>query len=127
MADAPPILGLVGGVTQWIFPRGDVVSVTVSAAEAVAGAERPHDELAELLWREVALALDLGDLQPAAWRIIREKRATFRQTPEAVAHRPGQTTSLTNLFLAGDTVDTGLPATIEGAVRSGARAAALAA
>ncbi len=125
---APPILGVVGGVTQWIFPHGDVISVTVSAAEAVEGAQRPQDELIAMLWRETAAALGFADgVAPKAARLIREKRATFVQSPENVRRRPKQRTLLKNLFLAGDAVDTGLPATIEGAVRSGARAAALAA
>ncbi len=125
---APPILAVLGGVTQWIFPHGDVISLTVSAAEAVEGAERPQDELIPMLWRETVAALGLPhDAEPKAARLIREKRATFVQTPENVRRRPKQRTLLKNLFLAGDAVDTGLPATIEGAVRSGARAAALAA
>ncbi|MEL6259038.1 MAG: FAD-dependent oxidoreductase, partial [Pseudomonadota bacterium] len=124
--NAPPIVGLVGGVAQWIFPRGDIVSVTVSAAEAVEGAERPHDEITPLIWDEIKIALELpDDSRYAAARIIREKRATFVQTPENVRRRPKQSTLLKNLYLAGDTVDTGLPATIEGAVRSGFRAAEL--
>jgi uncharacterized protein with NAD-binding domain and iron-sulfur cluster len=54
---------------------------------------------------------------------VKEKRATFAQTPESLDLRPGTPTSYRNLFLAGDWTDTGLPATIEGAVRSGFRAA----
>jgi uncharacterized protein with NAD-binding domain and iron-sulfur cluster len=57
---------------------------------------------------------------------VKEKRATFAATPEQERKRPGSVTSWSNLFLAGDWIDTGLPATIEGAVRSGQRAAQLA-
>ncbi len=123
----PPILGVLGGVTQWIFPHGDVISLTVSAAEAVEGAQRPQDELTGMLWAETKAALGLPAQAPyKAARLIREKRATFTQTPEAVKRRPKATTPVKNLFLAGDCVDTGLPATIEGAVRSGETAARLA-
>jgi uncharacterized protein with NAD-binding domain and iron-sulfur cluster len=59
------------------------------------------------------------------WQIVRERRATFEATPEQNALRPGAITSWKNLFLAGDWTDTGLPATIEGSVRSGNRAADL--
>jgi len=61
------------------------------------------------------------------WQIVRERRATFAATPEQDARRPGARTAWSNLFLAGDWTNTGLPATIESAIRSGQRAAALAA
>jgi uncharacterized protein with NAD-binding domain and iron-sulfur cluster len=60
------------------------------------------------------------------WQIVKEKRATFAATPEQNARRPVAQTSWSNLFLAGDWVQTGLPATIEGALRSGEHAAGLA-
>ncbi|HRK95995.1 MAG TPA: FAD-dependent oxidoreductase, partial [Rhodospirillales bacterium] len=56
-------------------------------------------------------------------RIVKEKRATFAQTPAEAARRPGARTGHANLFLAGDWTDTGLPATLEGSVRSGNTAA----
>jgi uncharacterized protein with NAD-binding domain and iron-sulfur cluster len=59
------------------------------------------------------------------WQIVRERRATFAATPEQDGKRPGAATSWRNLVLAGDWTNTGLPATIEGAIRSGNRAAAL--
>ncbi len=65
-----------------------------------------------------------GPLPP--WQIVKERRATFAATPEQNAKRPGASTRYPNLFLAGDWTDTGLPATIEGALRSGRRAAELA-
>jgi squalene-associated FAD-dependent desaturase len=118
-----PLLGLVGGAAQWLFARGDVVSVTVSAADALA--ERDNDAIAALLWADVAAALGGdGDAIPPH-RIVKEKRATFAQTPEQAARRPGTRTALANLCLAGDWTDTGLPATIEGAIRSGQAAAVL--
>ena len=116
------ILGLIGGTAQWIFARGRVASVTVSAADALAS--RPNSEIARILWTDVAAALDLdaGRLPPA--RIVNERRATFAQTPSGAQSRPGTRTRIGNMFLAGDWTDTGLPATIEGAILSGRRAAA---
>ena len=109
--------GLIGGTAQWLFIRGDIVSVTVSAADDLAA--QPTELIAERLWSEVATALDLGDAELGPYRIVKEKRATFAQTPEQVRRRPGARTRWCNLHLAGDWTDTGLPATIEGAIRSG--------
>jgi uncharacterized protein with NAD-binding domain and iron-sulfur cluster len=58
---------------------------------------------------------------------VRERRATFAATVEQDARRPGAKTVSSNLFLAGDWTNTGLPATIESAIRSGYRAADMAA
>lgn len=114
-------LGLVGGLSQWLFVRGDVASVTVSAADALA--EESGEQIAETLWAEVARALDLATAPLGCFRIIKEKRATFAQTPAQVRLRAATQTRWGNLLLAGDWTGTGLPATIEGAVTSGHRAA----
>jgi len=58
------------------------------------------------------------------WQIVKERRATFAATPAQVVRRPRTRTRSENLVLAGDWTDTGLPATIEGAIRSGFAAAA---
>lgn len=124
--DAPPIIGVLSSKTHWVFVRDGVASVTISAADALGLAEAPSDELLPTLWDETRKALGLpGDATLAAGRILREKRATFDQSPAGVKRRPKQTTGLSNLTLAGDATDTGLPATIEGAVRSGHNAAAI--
>jgi hydroxysqualene dehydroxylase len=120
-SDELSFMGLVGSVSQWLFVRGEVASVTVSAADKLA--EQPAEEIAETLWKEVAKALELGDKPLPAHRIVKEKRATFAQTPEDVSRRPGPVTAWSNLFLAGDWTNTGLPATLEGAIRSGRIAA----
>jgi squalene-associated FAD-dependent desaturase len=123
LAPELPILGLVGGAADWLFLRDDVVSLTVSAAEDLA--ERPSEEIAALMWRDTARALGLDPAGKPVVRIIKEKRATLAQTPAALRLRPGPRTRWANLALAGDWTDTGYPATIESAVRSGAAAAAL--
>ncbi len=120
--DRPLFAGLIGGTAEWIFRKREIVSVTVSAADRIVG--RPAAELRDLLWRDVTLAFGLapGPVPPA--RIVKERRATFRATPAQLRRRPPAATAWNNLHLAGDYVDTGLPATIEGAIRSGFAAAA---
>jgi uncharacterized protein with NAD-binding domain and iron-sulfur cluster len=77
------------------------------------------------LWGDVAKVLGLPSALPP-WQIVKEKRATFAATPEQNALRPDAKTRWPNMFLAGDWTQTGLPATIEGSVRSGFKAARLA-
>ncbi len=116
------LMGLVGGTAQWLFIRGDVLSVTVSAADDLAA--READDIAGLLWRDAARALDLPAEPVPPHRVVKERRATFSQTPDQAGARPGPATGYENLYLAGDWTDTGLPATVEGAIRSGHAAAA---
>ena len=122
-ARAPRMLGLLGATAEWIFVHPDRISITVSAADRLVGRDR--EDLASQFWRDVQNALGLTDPMPA-WQIVKEKRATFAATPAQNALRPGARTAWRNLFLAGDWVQTGLPATIEGALRSGDTAARLA-
>ncbi|NNF78132.1 MAG: hypothetical protein HKN05_08900, partial [Rhizobiales bacterium] len=119
--DQDPVIGVVGGMAQWIFVRDDVVSVTISAASKEA--ELGGEEIARKVWADVAAALQLGEMAMPKWRIIKERRATFVQTPEQVARRLPAQTKFANLALAGDWTDTKLPATIEGSIRSGEIAA----
>jgi hydroxysqualene dehydroxylase len=119
---APEMLGLLGGTAEWIFAFPDRISVTVSAADALVGLDR--EDLAARFWQDIQHAMGFSAPMPA-WQIVKEKRATFSATPAQDARRPGARTRWTNLFLAGDWVQTGLPATIEGALRSGETAARL--
>ena len=79
-------------------------------------------DLAATVWPEVSAALCLSQPIPA-FRVVKEKRATFAATPLQDRKRPAANTALGNLVLAGDWTATGLPATIEGAIRSGRIAA----
>jgi hypothetical protein len=120
-----PMTGLIGGVAEWVFVFHDRISVTVSGADRLVDDDR--EDLARRLWADVARTLKLGDAPLPAWQIVKEKRATFAATPAVDAIRPhAKASGLANLILAGDWTQTGLPATIEGALRSGETAAALA-
>lgn len=122
---APPIVGVVNGTVEWIFAFPNRLSVTISGADRLV--DTPRDALARTIWREVATVAQIGDTETLPpWQIVRERRATFAALPAEERKRPAAETAWRNLWLAGDWTATGLPATIEGAIRSGERAAALA-
>lgn len=121
---ATGFIGLVGGTAEWIFIKPGIVSVTISAANRLL--DTPQDTLADFVWHDVTCALNMsGDMPPV--RVVREKRATFAATEANEKRRPGPRPGGNafprNLALAGDWTATGLPATIEGAIRSGITAA----
>ena len=116
----PPMTGLLNATTEWVFAFPGRLSVTISNADRLM--DVPRAMLAQTIWQEVSRAVGLtGELPP--WQIVRERRATFVATPEENARRPAARTQWANLVLAGDWTATGLPATLEGAARSGQRAA----
>ena len=121
-AGSPLMTGVIGGAAEWIFAFADRISITVSGADAIVDDDR--EVLAKRFWADVAKVFHLpADLPP--WQIVKERRATFAATPAQARLRPKPATRWSNLLLAGDWTDTGLPSTIEGAVRSGHKAAAL--
>jgi hydroxysqualene dehydroxylase len=120
----PAMTGVVHGLTQWLFTYPGRLSVTISAADALM--QQPREELARKVWSEVAKVARLPDALPP-WQVVRERRATIATDPQQESLRPAAQTAWDNLFLAGDWTGTGLPPTIESAIRSGERAAKLAA
>jgi squalene-associated FAD-dependent desaturase len=126
-ASQPPIVGVLNATTQWLFAFPGRLSVTVSAGDALL--DTPREQLARMIWAEVvaASALVAAPLPPTLppWQIVRERRATFAATAAQDRKRPPAQTAWRNLLIAGDWTDTGLPATIEGAIRSGNRGAEL--
>jgi uncharacterized protein with NAD-binding domain and iron-sulfur cluster len=118
------MLGVIGGMAEWIFSFTDRISTTTSAADALVDQDR--EALAARIWQDVQKALKIDAPMPA-WQVVKEKRATFAATPAQDAKRPGPRGTIRNIILAGDWTRTGLPATIEGAIRSGETAARLAA
>jgi zeta-carotene desaturase len=125
---ASEFLGLPGRSMQWIFDKralfGDgsshLSAVSSGASELVA---RPNAEIIDLALAELRAALPaMREAEVRRAIAVREKRATFSVAAD-LPPRPSTRTALPNLFLAGDWIDTGLPATIEGAVVSGHAAA----
>jgi squalene-associated FAD-dependent desaturase len=116
-----PITGLLNATADWLFAFEGRVSATINAAERLL--DTPPEALAKTVWAEVAQAAGLPAEPMPAWQVVMEKRATFAALPDQETLRPGTRTRWNNLMLAGDWTATGLPATIEGAIRSGQKAA----
>ncbi|MBV8361002.1 MAG: FAD-dependent oxidoreductase [Deltaproteobacteria bacterium] len=127
-------VGFVGTATQWLFNKRRIfsdngarhpgyLSFVISGARELV--ELPNEELLEMVMN------DLSAMIPAAKAaqlikalVLKEKHATFAPDPASDAVRPFAQTAVRNLFLAGDWIQTGLPATIESAVIAGRSAAA---
>ena len=118
--ELPGFIGIVGGTAEWVFVKRGHVSVTISAANHLVDLDA--EAIATSVWPDVRTALRLEGRMPP-WRVVKERRATFAATAAQEKLRPGPRTDLVNLVLAGDWTATGLPATIEGAIRSGRAAA----
>jgi hydroxysqualene dehydroxylase len=125
-----PFIGLPGRTMQWVFDKRLVVGdsaahlslVSSGAAQAVA---RSNEELIRIAHDELLDAMPAArDARLLRATVVREPKATFSLAP-GQPERPQAETPITGLVLAGDWIDTGLPATIESAVRSGHRAADL--
>lgn len=123
-----PYLGLPGRTFQWVFDKRQVLGssanhlsfVSSGAAPVVA---RSNESLAALAAAELFEAVpEAAGARVLRSVVVREKRATFSLAP-GQPDRPSGETPVRGLFLAGDWIDTGLPATIEGAVTSGHAAA----
>jgi uncharacterized protein with NAD-binding domain and iron-sulfur cluster len=122
------MLGLPGRTFQWVFDRRRYIghgqthfSMISSGADTICALS--NDELISTAVKELREALPEAETATARHAsVIRERRATFSLKPGSPT-RPATITPVRGLFLAGDWIDTGLPATIESAVVSGHRAA----
>lgn len=124
---------LVGKLSQWLFrPTGDKTpgghssghyyQVVISGAREIG--DRPREQTVERIVAELRDLFPAGrDARLLRWRLVVEQNAVFSPLPGLAANRPKQATAVDNLFLAGDWTQTGWPATMEGAVRSGRLAA----
>jgi len=125
-----PFLGLPGRAMQWVFDKQAVFGGTASHLSLVSSGagpmvERSNEDVIAEAHRELVEALpDVRAARLVRATVIREPRATFSLAPGQPL-RPAAETGIRGFYLAGDWTDTGLPATIESAVRSGHRAADL--
>ena len=118
-----PQAALLDRTMQWVFRKSSkYYQLVVSASRPLVPLSR--QEIIDLAWSE------LQEFFPAARQarlerahVIKEARATYSAAPGVEAARPDPETKIPNLFLAGDWTQSGWPATMEGAVRSGYRAA----
>jgi hydroxysqualene dehydroxylase len=123
--DAPiglqPLTCIVNGMSDWIVAADGRLSVTLACADARLAT--PPDELAQAVWQETAKAMRMPAAPIPPWQVVAEPRATFAATPAQEGLRAATRTRWHNFTLAGDWTATGLPATIESAIRSGQKAA----
>jgi squalene-associated FAD-dependent desaturase len=126
-----PFVGLPGRVMQWVFDKrlvfgGDASHLSLVSSGAERVVSRTNDELIQLAEQEIYEAIPHArSARVVRATVVREPRATFSLAPGQPARPPAET-GVRGFYLAGDWIDTGLPATIESAVRSGHRAAELA-
>jgi hypothetical protein len=123
-----PFLGLPGRAMQWVFDKRVVFGGSASHLSLVSSGagplvQRPNEELVAIAHRELLEAMPaIRTARLVRATVVREPHATFSLAPGQPA-RPATRTAVRGFFLAGDWIDTALPATIESAVRSGHRAA----
>lgn len=141
--DAPEAVALLDREMQWIFNKTKTYGVQVLGYSGVQAppehpstylglvvssakrlAEMPREEIVRLAMEDVCACVPgAREAQLVKAHVIKERKATFAPLPGSEQWRPDQRSPLPNLFVAGDWTDTGWPATMEGAVRSGYRAA----
>ncbi len=109
--------GLIGSKLHWVFNHGSHLTLVISDADEFI--EKDKEEIFEMISCELKKFVNINIEEIKSYKIIKEKRATFIPTNEILKSRPSNKTKYFNFFLAGDWTDTGLPSTIESAVKSG--------
>jgi uncharacterized protein with NAD-binding domain and iron-sulfur cluster len=113
--------GLIDSPIHWVFNHGNHITLVRSDADEII--EKSKDELFDLATCELKTYTGINIDSIKSYKIIKEKRATYIPSNDILDKRPSTITSIKNFFLGGDWVETGLPSTIESAVKSGRLAA----
>ena len=116
-----PFYAFIDSRLHWVFNHGRYITTVTSSADEFI--EKSKEELFSIISSELSTYLGINREKITRYKIIKEKRATFIPNKENLLKRPSAKTKLENVFLAGDWTNTGLPATIEGAIKSGNTAA----
>ena len=116
-----PFYAFIDSPLHWVFNHGNFITTVTSSADDLI--DRSKEELFSIVTTELQEYLNIKREDISDYQIIKEKRATFIPNKENLLKRPSAKTKLENVFLAGDWTNTGLPATIEGAIKSGNTAA----
>jgi hypothetical protein len=111
-------LGLLNTNIQWVFRvRNDQLCLVISSADEIASLDK--ERISEIALNELKMCIpEIQNVNVTGIRVIKEMRATFIPDKLSLNCRPPNKTKFKNFFIAGDWTDTGLPATIEGAVKS---------
>ncbi|MBK7630276.1 MAG: oleate hydratase [Ignavibacteriales bacterium] len=115
--------GLLDSPLHWIFVKENHINIVISNADYLS--EKSKQEIFDFVINELFQYTSIGKGDITNYKIIKEKRATFVPDVNTLNKRPDSRTKIKNLFLAGDWTNTGLPSTIESAVKSGKVAAEL--
>ncbi len=115
--------GLINSKVHWIFNHSSHLTLVISDANDLV--ELSKEEIFEMVAAELEKFVNISSKEIKNYRVIKEKRATFIPSNYIIGRRPEAKTQFRNFFLAGDWVETGLPSTIESAVKSGKTAAQL--
>jgi hydroxysqualene dehydroxylase len=113
--------GLIDSPLHWIFVKEKHINIVISDANYIA--DKSKEDLFDIVTGELSKYTSITRADIQQYKIIKEKRATFVPAIDTIGKRPNSKTSIKNLFLAGDWTNTGLPSTIESAVKSGRIAA----
>jgi squalene-associated FAD-dependent desaturase len=109
--------GLIDSPVHWIFNKGNHINLVISDADYLI--DKSSEEVFQMCVEELIKYTEVEESEVFQYKVLKEKRATFIPSIKINFVRPSSRTKIANLFLAGDWTNTGLPSTIESAVKSG--------
>jgi len=113
--------GLIGSPVHWLFNHGSHLTIVISDADKFM--ELSGEEIFNICCEELDKYFGIKCEDITNYKVLKDKRATYIPSNKLLGKRPSSETSIKNFFLAGDWIETGLPSTIESAVKSGKMAA----